>query len=309
MSSTPMHGGEAIRSARDARPSADAAPCALSITPLSDIFGAQVDGVDIGVSLDEPTIAAIQAAFLDHQFLVFRGQSLSRAAQVRFTGYFGELELPLNREYWGSDFPEVHTVSNLDKDGNPTAAKALANPGNFFWHTDGSYLEAPPACSMLYSVEVPPIGGNTSFVSMYHAYESLSASLRERVDGQRLVHSWAQSRINSGSRPPTAQELKEAPPVAHPLVRTHPQTGRKGLYMGNHSSHMEGMDAEESRALLAELTAHATRAEVIYEHKWRVGDLAMWDNRCLLHCASTEFDMAHERRILHRTVLSGTVPV
>lgn len=281
----------------------------IEILPIGKIFGAEIKGVNLGAPLDDDTIDTLKAAFLTYQLLLFRGQTVSRAAQVRFTGYFGDLELPINREYWGADFPELHTVCNLDENGNPTAAKALANPGNFFWHTDGSYLQAPPACSLLYSVEIPPAGGDTSFASTYHAYESLEAGTRERLEGCKLVHSWAQSRINSGSRPPTEQELREAPPVAHPLVRTHPETGRKALYIGNHSSHIEDMAADDSAELLSDLLVHTTRPEVVYRHKWREGDLVMWDNRCLLHCASSEFDMENERRVLHRTVLSGTVPV
>lgn len=281
----------------------------LKVVPLSDIFGAEIRGVDIGEELDRSTVDAIEEAFVRYQLIVFRGQCVSRAAQVRFTSCFGELDLPLNREYRGKDFPEVHTVSNLDADGNPTAAKALANPGNFFWHTDGSYLAEPPARSLLYSVEIPTTGGDTSFASTRYAYDTLPAKLRAEVDGKRLVHSWARSRINSGSRPATDQELREAPPVSHPLVRTHPDTGQPALYMGNHCADIEGMTPEKSQELLEALHTHATRPEAVYVHKWQVGDMVMWDNRCLLHCASTDFDMAGERRILHRTVLRGTVPV
>jgi len=129
-------------------PVAKAHQTSLNIDPLSDIFGAEISGVDLGQPLAEQSIADIQASFRDHQLLLFLNQEIPRAAQVRFTGYFGQLEMPINRDYWGKDFPELHTVSRLDADGNPKAAQALANPENFFWHTDGSYLKAPPACSL-----------------------------------------------------------------------------------------------------------------------------------------------------------------
>ena len=279
----------------------------LNIDPLSDIFGAEISGVDLGQPLAKHTISDIKTAFRDHQLLLFRDQDVPRAAQVRFTGYFGQLEMPINRDYWGKDFPEVHTVSNLDADGKPKAAQALANPGNFFWHTDGSYLKAPPACSLLYSVEIPSSGGNTSFVSTYHAYETLELEQQEKLDNLRLVHSWAQSRINSGSRPPTEEELRKAPPIPHPLVRTHPDTDRKALYMGIHTSHIEGMDPEESRLLLDDLLHHATRPDVVYEHKWRPGDLVMWDNRCLMHFVVPDHPFEMHRR-MHRTTAAGDRP-
>ena len=281
----------------------------LTLRPISDAFGAEILDIDIGESLSDNLVEAILSAFHAYELLLFRGQSLSRGAQVRFTSYFGELELPINRQYRGADFPEVHTVSNLDADGRPTVAKGLANPGNFYWHTDGSYLKIPPSCTVLYGHEIPPVGGDTLFASASHAYETLSDELRQRVAGQSLVHSWAQSRINSGSRPATEQELREAPPVAHPLVRTHPATGRKALFMGNHSGDIDGMEIEQSRALMNDLLSHATKPDAVYRHNWRVGDLVMIDNRCLLHSGSTDFDMANQRRVLHRTVLAGCTPV
>jgi alpha-ketoglutarate-dependent taurine dioxygenase len=281
----------------------------LTLRPISNNFGVEVCGVDLGGPLPEHTAKAIESAFLAYELLLFRGQSVSRGAQVRFTAYFGELELPINLQYRGSDYPEVHTVSNLDENGNPTEAKGLANPGNFYWHTDGSYLKAPPSCTVLYGHEIPLRGGDTHFASAAHAYETLDEQLRQGVEGKYIVHSWAQSRINSGSRPATAKELRAAPPVKHPLVRTHPMTARKALFMGNHSANIAGMDEAKSRTIMGELLSHATKPAAVYSHQWRAGDLVMIDNRCLLHSGSTDFDMANERRVLHRTVLTGSVPV
>lgn len=275
--------------------------------PLSSTFGAECIGVDLKQELSPDLLADIHDAFLHHQVLVFRGQELQKEDQMRFSRYFGELELPVNREYWGQDFPELHVVSNLNADGKPAPTKALANPGNYFWHTDASYQKVPSLSTLLYGVQMPSRGGDTSFANMYAAYDTLPDSTKNQISGLRVVHSWEQSRLNSGSRAATEEEKKKAPPVSHPLVRTHPETGRKSLYIGIHTSHIEGIAVDESRTLLSDLLKHATQPEFVYRHRWHSGDLVMWDNRCLLHCASDDFD-EREARVLYRTVVRGTVP-
>jgi alpha-ketoglutarate-dependent taurine dioxygenase len=280
----------------------------FTVTPLTHSFGAEISGLDLGQPLAPKAVDALREVFLEHPVLVFREQELSRGDQVRFTGYFGPMDVSVNRQYHGDDFPQVHTVSNLDADGRPIAVSALDNPGNYFWHTDGSYQAHPPAASLLYGVTIPSAGGVTSFLSLCEAYEALDATQQERIDGLRLVHSWAQSRRNSGSRPPTEEEIAKSPPTTHPLVRTHPVTGRKALYFGLHVSHVEDMAAAEGQALLAELLEHTTLEERIYHHHWSVGDLVICDNRCVMHRGSPEFDASPEPRILHRTVVSGDQP-
>lgn len=284
------------------------ASAAFGVTPLSHAFVAEIYGLDLRQPLGADTIQELERAFLMHPVLVFRGQNLSRSDQVRFSRYFGDLDISVNRQYHGDDFPEIHTVSNLDADGRPLPFEKLANPGNYLWHTDGSYQKRPPRASLLYGVEIPTSGGVTSFASLHDAYESLEARQRKRIDGLKLVHSWVQSRLNSGSRPPTDEEIRKSPPVTHPLVRTHPETGRKALYIGIHASHIEGMEAEESAALLAMLVEHATREEGVYHHHWRAGDLVMTDNRRVLHRGSPDHGGITEPRILHRTVVSGHTP-
>ena len=281
----------------------------LEIITFDAPFGAAIAGVDLGAVSDAGQCAAIRKAFLDRQILVFRGQQLEKPAQIRFTEQFGELELPLNRDYLGADFPALHVVTNLDAEGRLKDRKVLANPGNYFWHTDASYMPVPAMATLLYAIQVPPEGGDTAFANLSLAYDALPESTKTRIDGMKAVHSWAQSRINSGSRPATDEENRNAPPVAHPLVRTHPETGRKGLYLGNHTSHIEGLPVDEGRALLTELLAHVTDARFVYRHRWQPGDLVMWDNRCLVHRASDDFDFTTHPRVLHRTVLRGTVPV
>lgn len=284
------------------------APVTLTVTPLAHAFCAEISGLDLRQPLGPDTIGELERAFQAHPVLVFRDQRLGRADQVRFSRYFGDLDVSVNRQYHGDDFPEIHTVSNLDADGRPLPFAKLANPGNYLWHTDGSYQKRPPRASLLYGVEIPTSDGVTSFADLQDAHDSLDAGQRRRIGDLKLVHSWVQSRLNSGSRPPTTEEIRNSPPVTHPLVRTHPETGRKALYMGIHGSHIEGMAAEDSAALLAMLVEHATREEVVYHHHWRAGDLVMTDNRCVLHRGSPDHGGATEPRILHRTVISGDTP-
>jgi taurine dioxygenase len=285
-----------------------AAAATLGVKPLTHAFVAEITGLDLTRPLASETVAALERVFQAHPVLVFRDQKLTRADQVRFSRYFGDLDVSVNRQYHGDDFPEIHTVSNLDADGRPLPFEKLANPGNYLWHTDGSYQKRPPRASLLYGVEIRKAGGVTNFASLHDAHESLDTAQRERIAGLKLVHSWVQSRLNSGSRPPTEEEIRNSPPVTHPLVRTHPETGRKALYMGIHGSHIEDMASEESTALLAMLVEHATREEVVYNHHWRAGDLVMTDNRCVLHRGAPDYGGAAEPRILHRTVVSGDAP-
>jgi taurine dioxygenase len=157
-------------------------------------------------------------------------------------------------------------------------------------------------------VELPPRGGETQFANTALAYAALPAATQQQIAGLRAVHSWEASRINCAGRPATEEQKRERPPVAHPLVRTHPDTGAKTLYLGNHASHIAGMPEAEGRALLVRLREHATQAAFVYTHRWRSGDLVMWDNRCLLHRALPHEAMGLHRRVLHRTVVKGTVP-
>lgn len=279
----------------------------LAIRPLTDSTAAECTGIDLG-HLEPGEWERLQQAYRAYSLLVVREQNLSKPEQLAFSRRFGELELPIRSDYLGKDFPAVHVVSNLGTDGKPSPTKGLDNPGNFFWHTDASYMRRPASTTLLYAIEIPPRGGDTMFANMHAAHEALPSDMRERVSGLRAVHSWEQSRHNSGSRTASPEENELAPPVAHPLVRTHPETGRKGLYLGNHTSHIEGMPIEGGRALLRELLGHATQRQFVYRHEWHRGDIVVWDNRSLLHKASDDFDMSEHVRLLHRTVVQGDVP-
>ncbi len=233
--------------------------------------------------------------------LVFRDQHLSKDEQIAFTEQFGTLERHVARNR-GNDNPLVHTVTNLGPDGRPSGKVASTS-----WHTDKSFRPEPSLATILHAVTMPPDGGDTCFANMYAAYDALSEAEKAEFDGLRVIHSWELSRAKSGQKA-TPEEIRDAPPMSHPLARVHPDTGRRCLFMGEHASHIDGRPMAEGRALLARLEAHATEERFIYRHKWRPGDLLMWDNRCLLHRADPNFDAALYPRVLHRTCLRGAAP-
>jgi taurine dioxygenase len=279
----------------------------FALRPVSKLMGVELTGLDLSQPIGDAVRDALLDALAAHKILVFPDQSLTKERQHAFTERFGEVEGHVVRDFAGEKVPLVHTVSNLDADGNPTMTPYTF--GNYFWHTDKSYHDVPSLSTMLHAIEVPPEGGGTQFCNMELAYAELSDAMKARVADLRVVHSWEANRRNTGNTPATAEENAERPPVSHPMVRTHPDTGAKSLYIGVHTSHVEGMDEGEGRALLYQLLDFATQPHRVYTHQWRKGDLVMWDNRCLLHRAVRDYEMAKYRRILHRTVIRGTVPV
>jgi alpha-ketoglutarate-dependent taurine dioxygenase len=245
--------------------------------------------------------------FRAHPVIVFRDQNLNKEQQYEFTLTFGEIEgSHVNRHLDPVKYTPVHTVSNIGPDGQPSAPRL--ERGNYYWHSDKSYHDVPSLLTMLHGVEIPSRGGETQFANTAMAYAALDEATKQRLTGLRAVHSWERSRIQSHSHLATEEQKRERPPVVHPVVRTHPDTGAKALYLGNHSSHIVGMPEEEGHALLRWLESFATGAAFVYSHQWRPGDLVMWDNRCTLHRALPHEDMDKERRVLHRTVVKGTVP-
>jgi len=278
-----------------------------SIGPrLSPAVGVAITGADLSRPLPPAFREAILAAFRDHHVLVFRDQDLSNDEQLAFTQQFGEIEEHVARHSAAARYGLVHMVTNVGDDGAPTTK--LTAVGNYLWHTDKSYHAVPSLMTMLHAKELPPDGGDTQFANMAMAYEALPAATKRRIAGLRAVHSWAASRRRAGAPPPSEIEMRERPPVDHPLVRLHPVTGAKTLYIGNHASHVLGMPEAEGEALLLDLLEHATQPQFVYTHQWHDGDLVMWDNRCLLHRALANYEMTKHRRVLHRTVVTGTVP-
>ena len=278
----------------------------VTVRRLSDVAGAEISGVDLAQPLAREVKAAIQAAFLAHHILVFREQSLTGDQQFALTLEFGEIEGHVARLPDGTPLPLVHLVHNLDTNGQPTATPDSV--GNYSWHTDKSYHASPSLMTMLHAVELPPRGGDTEFANTAAAYAALPEATKREIADLKVEHSWEASRRNLGAAPISEEQKRERPPVTHPLVRTHPDTGVKSLYLGLHTAHVLGMPIAEGRALLDRLLAHTTQPPFVYAHQWRRGDLVMWDNRCLLHRASSNYEMATHRRILQRTVVKGTVP-
>jgi taurine dioxygenase len=261
---------------------------------LSPAGGVRVEGADLSRQLSAELKAAILTAFREHHVVIFPGQKLSREEQFLFAANFGEVEAHRARGGRDKRYEVAHILSNLDASGRPVARYSPA--ANYHWHTDKPYYPAPPMLTVLCAVELPQAGGNTEFANMAMACDALPEETRNRIALLRVRFA------------PKFEAEGERSEVDHPLVRTHPETGRKSLYIGNHAFGIVGLDEAEGAALLAALLAHATRREFIYAHRWRVGDLLMWDNRCLLHRGLADFDMSRERRVMHRSVVRGTVP-
>ena len=274
---------------------------AFTVRPLSPGFAAEVIGLDLARPLDAASKAAVYAAFVRHHVLAFRAQRLDVEQQIAFSEQFGTLERHIARNR-SSGHPLLHVVSNLGADGMPSGKVGSAK-----WHSDKSFRPEPSLATILHAVTMPPQGGDTCFADMTAAYDALPAAEQAELDGLRVIHSWELSVAKSGGQA-TPEEIRDAPPMAHPLVRVHPDSGRKSLFMGEHASHLQGRPMAEGRARLAALEAHATQDRFLYRHRWRPGDLLMWDNRCLLHRADPNFDAALYPRVLHRTCLRGTAP-
>lgn len=278
----------------------------FTLAPISDVMGAAITGWDLTEPLTPELVTGTRQAFLDHNVLVFRDQHLDKRQMYDFASIFGEVEQHKVAQADGSKWDAVHHITNLDGAGNPVAKPFFSS--TYFWHTDKSFLPKPALLTMLQAVELPPDGGDTQFADMTKAYAALPETMKRRIDGRRVVQSLEFMRRYTGSAPATEEDIQAAPPVSHPLVRTHPETGAKSLYIGMYSSHIEGMPEAEGRQLLEDLLAHATTPPFVYSHRWQPGDLLFWDNRCLLHRAVANYEMGKYRRVLMRVVVAGSAP-
>lgn len=251
---------------------------ALSVRRLAESFVGEVSGVDLA-RLDAASSEAIKNAWLQHKVLVFHNQRLDEDALVAFAETLGDVEIHL-RQTRTSGRREVMLVSNIREDGKP-----IGRLGNqeLNWHMDQIFMAQPTAGTILYAVSVTPEGGDTWFCDLGAAYEALPAALRAKVEGQRAVHSAATADRRVGIQL-SAEQQARAPEVVHPLVRTHPLAGEKGLYFSmNHTARIDGLSEEDSLPLLDELRAHATQPRFVYAHRWQVGDLVLWDNASTMH--------------------------
>ena len=275
----------------------------VEIVPVGAALGAKVEGVDLSEDLDDKTFAVIRAAFLDYQVLVFPDQRLSPERQIRFTSRFGAVEPhPPRTRRTPEGFPEVMILEN--RPGVPGAR-------NDVWHLDVTCTEEPPALGVLHALEIPGNGmGDTQFCNLYAAYADLSVGMQQFLQGLGGMHS-AQglaSRFNDAHS--DALPITNIPaPIRHPIVRTHPDTGRRALFISVlEVIAFDGMTPEESTPILNFLYEVATRPENIYRHRWSVGDVVMWDNRCVMHYGVHDYD-DQVPRVMHRTTAAGDRPV
>ncbi|NVM78087.1 taurine dioxygenase [Duganella sp. SG902] len=271
-------------------------------------LGAEIIGLDLNRPLPQREFQRIHKAHLDHHLLVFRDQRIKPQQQVDFSRRFGPLQIHVLRNFQLPSHPEVLIISNIIENGKPLG---LGDAGHF-WHSDLSYKEKPSLGSMLHAQELPLEGGDTLFANMHLAYDTLPAALRHAVQGARAEHSYLaqyeELRRRSPFRPALTQaQIDEVKPVVHPVVRTHPETGRKALFVSEHfTTRIVGVPEDESRALLDELFAHSVKPEHVYRHRWAPHDLVFWDNRSLMHLAGGTPE--HLRRKLYRTTIEGDVP-
>jgi taurine dioxygenase len=280
--------------------------------PLNSLFGVEIEDVDLAREIDDQTFARIEQAFNQRSVVLFRNQRITHAQHVDFSRRFGELEIHVLREYVRPEHPEIYVLSNIIENGKPVGIKDAGN----YWHTDLSYTRAPSRGSIMYAIEVPhddsgkPLG-DTQFASTAAAYDALPPEMKEKLQGMKAIHRfwdrYIRERRIAGSDVVISDERRAGTPdVVHPVIRTHPFTGRKCLYVNEgFTIGLAGMPEDESRALLQALFAHCTKPEFTYRHQWRVGDVVMWDNCATLHRATVDYALP-QRRLMQRTTLTGT---
>ena len=289
-----------------------------SVRPLDAPFGAEITGVDLSKPLDDATFDTIRRAYFEKSIVVFHGQRLTPEQQIAFSRRFGELEIHVLKQYLLAGHPEILVVSNIVENGRLIG---LADTDRVaVWHTDTSYRAEPSMGSALYALEIPrdaegQVVGDTLFASTFLAYDALSPEMKKRLDGLRAVHHMTKGYDKDASSKASANRLtydesqrSAVPDQAHPIIRTHPVTGRRCIYINKLCvTNIVGMSAEESAPLLEEIYAHCTQPQFVYRHRWQVGDLLMWDNCSLQHLAVPDYALPQRRR-MHRTTIRGTVP-
>jgi taurine dioxygenase len=280
----------------------------FELQPLTTQLGARVIGLDPAADISPQAFAALYRVFLQHKVLVFAPLDLPPAAQVAFARHFGEVQVHVMSVYHADGFPELYRLSNLDEQGHPNGKHP--DKGTMSWHTDGSWQRLTGQATIIYGEQVPPQGGETHFCDMAGAYERLDAGWKRRIAGLRAVHNLDFSRTRRHAEDPLSEAQRLAkPPVDHPVVRVHPDTKRRCLYLGDHAESIVGLPYDEGRALIEELNALAVaHADLRYEHRWQPHELIVWDNRSLLHRA-TAFDTARHARVVRRCTVLGEVPV
>ncbi|MBL22403.1 MAG: taurine dioxygenase [Rhodospirillaceae bacterium] len=280
----------------------------ITVSPIAGSLGAEIGGVDCAKPLDEETFAEVHRAWLENVVIYFRDQKLNPELQVAFAKQWGDIHLHAFNAPVDKDFPEITEILKTPE--------KVRNSGNS-WHTDQHYREKPAKMTMLYCYECPEVGGDTQFANLYQAYESLSDGLKETLDGLRAIANGDSKKHQTGMTRMERENaglgtIKQMKPLdvqtltSQPLIRTHPETGRKALYIGKHMECIEGWTDAESEPLLKYLLTHATRPDFIGRVRWAPGTLTMWDNRCALHYATNDYP--GERRRLHKIMVQGDKP-
>ena len=285
-------------------------PTGVQVIPSGAALGADIIGCDIR-SLDDDAFAVVKQAWLDHLVLRVRGQAVDDPAHMSFARRFGQLEASPKTMFtgtpWMEDFPEMSQITNIKENGKPIGSLGNAE---CYWHTDMSYIDEPPAGSLLHAIEIPPAGGDTHFLNMYMALDAMPPQLRAAIDGKSIKHESVHSSdgsVRRGMAEPESDDVRTYPGAVHPIVRTHPDTGREALFLGRRiNSYVMGLPVDESEDLLDALWAHIDQPEFAWTQEWEVGDIVVWDNRCAMH-KRDGFSDAHIR-LMHRTVLKGDRP-
>jgi len=281
----------------------------MKIHPLSKACGAEVSEIDLARPLAPDAIDSLHRALGENGILLFRDAKLAPEQHIAFSRQFGPLESHVVGDFNLPRHPEIFVVSNVKEEGK---LKGAVYAGQY-WHSDLSYMKKPSMGSLLLCREMPEIGGDTMWANMYLAYESLSDVMQNFLGGLRAIHDYSHAYdtyfAHLKERPPlTPEQRAKTPPVEHPMIRTHPVTKRKALYVNpGFTTGIAGMPRDESQPILDFLFRHATRAEFIYRHKWRVNDMIFWDNRCTMHYALADYDFS-VRRHMHRTTVAGDAP-
>ncbi|HRD78258.1 MAG TPA: TauD/TfdA family dioxygenase, partial [Hyphomicrobiaceae bacterium] len=260
----------------------------FEVRKLHPAFGAEIIGLPLADAVKDENFPKVYECFLEHKLILFRGVDLPQATQVAFAKRFGPVQVHVMNQYHGRGHPEIYYLSNLDDKGQPNGKHP--DKGTLYWHTDGSWRDVGTTATMMYSEVVPEAGGHTEFADTCAAYDALSPEWKLRIADLKAVHNLDFSRTRRhGHEPMTAEQKAKVPPVAHPIARVHPETGRRAIYLGDHAESIAGMDYAAGRALIEELNVLATPQHVVYSHAWKPGECIVWDNRSTLHRA-TGFD-------------------
>ena len=279
---------------------------AIKIKKLHKKFGAEILNYKLSKDLNHKSFKEILKTFNEYGILLFRNQNLSIKNQVTFGRKFGKVLIHAVNQNHAKGHPEIYVLSNLDNNGQPSGKHP--DQGSLYWHTDGSWRKITGQATIMVADIIPSKGGETHFCCMENAYDSFSDSMKLKIDDLFAIHNLDFSRNRRHGHDPLSKKQKNnAPPVIHPVVRTHPDTSRKSLFLGDHAEYIEDMDYSKGRNFIERLNKLATKTKFIYKHKYKEGDVLVWDNRRLLH-KGTKYDTANVKRVMRRTTIIGEAP-